>query len=71
MPLFLTVFISALFLFVKGVSAQDPSRATARDMASIQKKLTVVEQKLDQLIAGQKKLSEEHTQLRYWINKRR
>lgn len=63
---FLTVFLAA----ETGLAAKTSARS-AQDMVAIREMLAGIDQKMNQLIAGQQKLSEEHKQLRYWINKRR
>ena len=67
--LVLLILAGTFGLFAGKVGAAKQS--APQEYAVILKKLTVIDQKVDQVLQGQAKLAEEHTQLRYWINKRR
>ncbi|MBP9864779.1 MAG: hypothetical protein KBC91_00100 [Candidatus Omnitrophica bacterium] len=38
-------------------------------LTTIEERLSVIEANQEKILEGQKKLSEEHTQLRYWIHR--
>jgi hypothetical protein len=71
---FIILYFLSIFIFMSLVFTQMGSAAKTgadkEELAAIREKLTAIEQKVDELIEGQKKLSEEHTQLRYWIHRK-
>jgi len=69
---YVLIMIGFIMLSVLINDAHAANKTAANPQTSgMQQELAVMNKKLDALMQGQAKLSEEHKQLRYWINKRR